>query len=138
MVSGELEPVTCHASECPSLQIVEHHEGEDRDAKRARILALAGWQLNEGGWICAHHVLEPAAAPVVRKRPRLVDTATAGLLAGKAPSTIRRWATKEGRLCAYGTKQRLLVDMDEVVELCRLLERKPPLSERSERAKMPT
>lgn len=43
----------------------------------------------------------------------LVDIPTAAFAAGVKPSTIRSWI-RDGRLTAYGTLRRRLVDLDEV------------------------
>jgi hypothetical protein len=93
---------------CPE-PFIRHDEGYAGNAARAT-------QRSEG-------TPRPTTAPAPRRR--LVDTEAAALLAGCSARTIRRWATTEGRLCVYGTRKRLLVDLDEVVELCRLLERAP-------------
>jgi hypothetical protein len=46
---------------------------------------------------------------------RLVPTASAALAAGVTPATIRKWASR-GRIIRYGTPQRALYDIDELME----------------------
>jgi hypothetical protein len=74
---------------------------------------------HDTGCPLASPVLVPLLPPTPRRRT-LIDTAAAAALVGVDPSTVRRWVS-EGRLCRYGTRNRILVDADETRELALLL-----------------
>jgi hypothetical protein len=52
----------------------------------------------------------------VRSSPRLVPTGLAALAAGVTSATIRKWASR-GKIRRFGTPQRALYDLDELMLL---------------------